>query len=397
MHTRHTLSCSLALITALISMHCGPATTPTQQDDPSGPPELSNLTGQELAAQTLGPDPYEIGTSWYDYTQTTHVLTPRDHVYILERAGAPTAAFEITSYYDERGESGRFTLRYRGYNEGNWGAISELTTTQNVKEGNLCVSEIMQEVECASVNAFLIFRIVRRALPDAGFAVKDPGVFLRSQFEDNPDTDRLYFFEVASLEALDMDTLDLKARGPRPSSAADPIHSRVGWIHERAGEPARQDVHFQVTTSLHASLWQITQVTRDEQAGTTSLTIEALCQRVDFARQRNFDPDARQSFTITLPTDSTYSGAQVALCDANQDTGISGEMLHTTQAPFSGMWQTDPAFDLFIEQVAGRIAVRLAPGNLLWNWSQSEAGRLNPASLENPLDPGAVWDTFYAR
>ena len=385
------------LLLAALLAACGPTTTAPPQDDPTGPPELSDLTGEALAATTLGPDPYEVGTSWYDYTQRTHVLTPRDHVYLLRRDGQLRSMFEVESYYDERGESGVFTLRARRFEAqtGQWSAPARVQFSRNIKEVEqaICLGPELDEVSCEEGDeAFLVFRIVRRALPDAGFAVKDPGIFLRAHHgEATRARDELVFIEASTLEQVSLDGLmDAPAR---PSSAADPADSRVGWLHPAAGEPPRQDIFFQVTTSLHAAQWRVTEIAQDDRQ--VELSIEALCQRVDFASQRQFDPGAIQSFTLTLPTDTPYSGLQVSLCDAERETVVSGEARGLTASPFGGLWQSDPPFDLFVEQYEGRVAARLSPGSLLWNWSKSEAASVITPSFEEPLDPGDVWDTFY--
>lgn len=380
---------------ALTLCACGPQTSNQSpgDTDPTGPPELSDLTGEQLAATTLGPDPYEIGTSWYDYTQSTHVLTPRAHVYGLTRGGELQGIFEIQSYYNERGESGFFTLNTRTLNEGQWSDVSTLITSKNIKDDNICFDAQVHEINCTDPDAFLIFRIVRRALPDAGFAVKDPGIFLLSQYSDNPNEDQLIFVEADSINEID--PTELATQDPRPSSAANPEDSRVGWLHDSPeGQPV-DDIYFQVTSSLHAVLWKTTQIEHDAEAQTVSISFDALCQRVQFNNQRQFDEESLQSFTITLPTTTAYSATQVTLCDPDQDTATSGEQHHARDTPYSGTWESDPAFDWFVEQYDGRISLRLAPGNLLWNWSKSEAAELQTPSMQEPLDPGAVWDTFY--
>lgn len=386
--SRATCAASLALLIAA----CGPEPTPTDPTDRVGPPPLSGTTGLALAAQDLGPDPFEIGTSWYDYTQSSHVLSPRDHVYVLRRDGAPTARFEVQSYYDERGESGVFTLRREVAREGAWGAVEEVRFSKNVKEGDICLSATLDEVACEADAAFLVFRIVRRALPDAGFTVKEPGIFLRRQKELHSfSTDEIALVEAADLEAVTQDFAALTTAKPRPSSAADPSHSRVGWLHETADAAPRQDVNFQVTSTMHAAQWQALTLTREQE--TLTLTLQVMCQRVDFARQRTFDTQATREVTLTLDASTPYSGQRVALCDAEQDTAVLGQTLDTTTTPYGGLWPEDPSYDWFVEQYEGRVAIRLAPGNLLWNWTASSAGSGDTTFA--PIDPQAVWDTFY--
>lgn len=51
--------------------------------------------------------------AWFDYDPDTHVLTPKDLVFVVRTSEARLVATEIVSYYDEAGSSGLFTLRWR--------------------------------------------------------------------------------------------------------------------------------------------------------------------------------------------------------------------------------------------------------------------------------------------
>ena len=384
---------ALLLLAAAALGACGSNSTPPRQDAAGGggPPPLSDVTGLELAALTLGPDPYVIGTSWYDYTQRTHVLTPRDHLYALRRGERASSIFEIESYYDDQGVSGAFTLRRRlRQDNGQWGPIVSSKLDGNIKRGDLCVDERLEQVGCERSEAFLIFRIVKRALPDAGFAVNDPGVFLRAQRQANPNDDELVFYQAASLESVEMSSLELDTSAARPSSALDPKHSRVGWLHDAPDQAPRQEINFQVTTSMHVALWRAVIIERVEEGG-IALELEVLCQRVDFQAQRGFNAEALETIRVELPGEgvSAYAGAQLTLCRG--DTQVSGALSDVTLTPYAGRWPEEPGFDLFVEQYQGRLAIRLAPGSLLWNWTRNDPG----ASLDEPLDPESVWDTFY--
>lgn len=54
---------------------------------------------------------YALG-DWYDYDVTTHLLTPKLGVYVI-RSPEQAWVFEVLSYYDDAGNSGFLTVRWR--------------------------------------------------------------------------------------------------------------------------------------------------------------------------------------------------------------------------------------------------------------------------------------------
>jgi hypothetical protein len=50
--------------------------------------------------------------AWYDYDQTTHVLTPRQLVWVVKTAGGSTVKLAIDSYYDTAGTGGWMTFHW---------------------------------------------------------------------------------------------------------------------------------------------------------------------------------------------------------------------------------------------------------------------------------------------
>ncbi len=57
----------------------------------------------------------ELG-EWYDETDA-HVIVPNDNVYIVNTADGKFPAFRITSYYDEQGNSGVFSIEWKYISE----------------------------------------------------------------------------------------------------------------------------------------------------------------------------------------------------------------------------------------------------------------------------------------
>lgn len=52
------------------------------------------------------------GDGWFDYDPMTHVLTPKERVYVVRGAEGATFALSIQRYYDEAGSAARFTVHW---------------------------------------------------------------------------------------------------------------------------------------------------------------------------------------------------------------------------------------------------------------------------------------------
>ena len=55
----------------------------------------------------------EATAQWYEYSWTSHVLSPKPNVFALRTADGRYAAFEILSYYCPTAQAGCTTIRYR--------------------------------------------------------------------------------------------------------------------------------------------------------------------------------------------------------------------------------------------------------------------------------------------
>ncbi len=55
----------------------------------------------------------EATAQWYEYSWTSHVLSPKSNVFAVRTADARYAAFEILSYYCPTAQAGCTTIRYR--------------------------------------------------------------------------------------------------------------------------------------------------------------------------------------------------------------------------------------------------------------------------------------------
>ncbi len=331
-------------------------------EDPYTPPVEpieEHPVGLELASANLGPDPHEIGTSWYDYDPRTHVLTPKDQVFQLRHAGEPVGVFEITSYYDERGESGFFTLNTRKAGE----TAQSVVLPDSVKDAPVCMTQGFSVTSCTSSDALLVWRIASRVLPGAAFTVKEPGVYIHQPYTPGENsTYTLHAFAARSLDEVEDD-----AEAPELPSSMNPLRSRVGWIHPSAQDlTARQDLHVHATSTRHITQWQVTQLTRRDDELTVNLQL--MCQKMASDDQPPFDMDSQEQLAITLDTSLPYQAKLITLCDTLEDTKISGDLVDSSSTPYGALWPQEP-FDLFIEHYQGRVSIRPAPGTLLQNWT----------------------------
>lgn len=364
-------------------------TADTSQEDVSPLPDF--VTGVELAARDFGPDPYEIGREWYVYDGTTHAVTPEPWVYVIER-DAQTWAVDIGRYYDDRGESGKFTLSIAEADGAAWSEAVELSLEQNVKDAPACVKlQPAAEVACTAPHD-LVFRTAWRSIPDAGFAVREPAIYMSTHFADTAEPFVVRIVEAAEIADVSPAREALDAVEPRPSVAVDPLHGRVGWVHDAPGEPARTETQVQITSNLQVAQWQIASLTASESA--TTVTLAARCQNLNVTEQPPFPAEAT-SFDVTLSHDTPYSARLVQLCDPAAAGVVSGSAQPEFSTPLRGLWPDAKTFDLIVEQLDERVVIRLANGHLLWNWTR--AYNLDPSAPFDPIDLEAVWDKYLSQ
>lgn len=72
---------------------------------------------------------------WYDYDSDTHVLTPRDVVYVPVSTLGNPYKIKLTNYYNSAGTSGYVTFDLAGMFEG-WSADGVTTTTDEADDGD---------------------------------------------------------------------------------------------------------------------------------------------------------------------------------------------------------------------------------------------------------------------
>ncbi|MFQ6611714.1 MAG: HmuY family protein [Fidelibacterota bacterium] len=76
--------------------------------------DLSTVTDVPAATLFKTDDTGEYVTQgWYDYNPETHLMTPKDYVFVVNTSDGKYPAFEITSYYDDDGNSGTISIQWK--------------------------------------------------------------------------------------------------------------------------------------------------------------------------------------------------------------------------------------------------------------------------------------------
>lgn len=365
--------------TALVLLlGCG-SSEPASPPAPTTIPEQT-ITGAELAAQGYGEDPQEIAGAWYDYDASTHAITPKDAVFVsVGPSDELVAMWEIKSYYDARGESGVFTLRWRDRQGDDWGAVRELILEGNIKkDGAQCIAYSPgRQLDCDDEAASLVFRTSWRPVVEAGFAVNNPSIYTTAHFSQAASAYKIIALEAAALEDIDLSDEELLAQAPRKAAALEPIHSRVGWLPQRS----TQETYLQLTSSMHLAQWRIESITREEDQ--LRLTLSAMCRAATYPEAQAFEPAKRVTQTVTLPLKQGYHVQLLTLCDPSEgDAAIKS--VASSEAPYAGLWPDERSFNLLLEQLDGRASLRPAPGQLLWSWTRANA--LEPSEMAVPAD-----------
>ncbi len=352
-------------IFVLLASACGDIET-TENGEGNANDEVvgSGLHAGRKAATSFGVERYGISSSWYDYDGTTHVLTPRPKVYLI-RNDTQLTAFEIDSYYNDRGDSGYFSLTGRTLVDGTWSELASFTTT-NVKEAPVCLSAFpFGESSCESAD--LVLRTSLRAVPAAGFAVFNPAIFTRSTVEVG---------QVDAETVTDIETWD-DSVSPLVSASADPSVSRVGWvIHPDTQDPASH-LHLQYTPNLNLVAWQVLSANVVDKIAEIELAVfcsEGEGQDLQFGEQRTLNLAAKKG--VSLAT----------LC------GDGGSLTPSESAP-AGLWPNSDTFDLLVDNLDTGVALRVAPGHLHKNWSlANEADFIDISNVDIDAEVAELWD-----
>lgn len=288
-----------------------------------------------------------VGSAWYLYESTTHVLTPRDETYLI-RLQDSAAEIAVLSYYDVRGESGYFALRYRFWENGAWGEAETVEFSQNVKETPLCLGRNLQAVDCGPQDTLLVLRADSRVIPAAGFTVAEPGIYLHPAGDDV-----LGIWKIPGEFGSSLDPAALSVNG-----ALQP-HARLTAADAAFSELIREELTsatvLQATTSMHLAWWNLAGWTQQE--GNLELTLSVRCGSLEMSAETQEIPAASSEDTTTLQIPIVESGSTfVALC------GDEGTRITETIEGQVVVWPSSRSFDLWVEFVQGVPSLLASPG-----------------------------------
>jgi hypothetical protein len=75
---------------------------------------LMTVPANGYAGNTPGGEVSNVATArWYEYSWTSHVLSPKPNIYAVRTADGRYAVFQILSYYCAGAQAGCTTMRYR--------------------------------------------------------------------------------------------------------------------------------------------------------------------------------------------------------------------------------------------------------------------------------------------
>ncbi len=353
----------MAIVWAVAVAACRPPV-----DEPL-PPDSSTLNPTVFVGDVpaLGPD-------WYDYDGSTHVLTPKNETYLVRDddgdGGVRHAAVRILSYYGEGGvTSGLFSFQRSVYDDATstWSAPSTIELDRNVKSAAVCVDLFAVDagvVDCNGAAWQLAFRTLARVIPEAGFAVSEPGLFPRS-VDGIASAGTAYIATLAdNIDALpDPRALAALDDATPTSWSDDPLFARdafakalplAGQIVGRRFSEAQDDVVFIFTG--HRTIARLSWHIDDD--GDVSITGSAAA--VDLSTMNVGALPAPSTVTITVNAQTPralvrFDGDQVVVDDA---------LLPATLADFGDELRYDLEL-LFLDD--GTPSLRLSPAAALYN------------------------------
>jgi hypothetical protein len=320
---------------AYVSVDAGTAEVGTAQ------PEL-HPAWDRFVSESLG-----VGSAWYLYESTTHVLTPRPETYLI-RLQDVAAEIDVLSYYDVRGESGYFALRHRFWNNGVWDAPETVEFSQNVKTTPLCLDRNLQPSDCGPQNTLLVLRADSRVIPAAGFTVAEPGIYLHPSGEDV-----IGIWKIPGEFGNSLDPAALSVHGALQPHAR--LLAENAAFSDLIGEDTEPATVLQATTSMHLAWWNLAEW--NEGGDTLELTLNVRCGSLEMSAETQEIPDASSQTTTTLQIPVVESGSTfIALC------GDEGTRITETVEGQVVVWPSSRSFDLWVEFVQGVPSLLASPG-----------------------------------
>lgn len=345
-------------------------TTPAIDDLPR---ESTPSNIDEVAVQ----EPFVPGDQWYEYDARTHVVTPSNELYLL-RGDANDYLLQITSYYDERGESGTFSYRVRSWRGDEWSDPRSGEPAGSVKEAPVCVDlDAAAITECGSDDWEVVFRIDARVVPYGGFAVNNPAIHPRGHHWAQEQ--RLVTHRLPGL-ALDevVESPETLASGFEPELSAK-IASDAGVLANVLRDiESPADVFLHATNDLRLVQWR---------ASTSGVDIAFDVRCAELAMSAEEQDPLTQADVRTHVVQLPDEGPRGFLLDLCADSPVVSEYT----APLDGLWPDTRSFDLVLETSSEGPIIRLAPGSLALRV------KINGSDASAPMEPVEVDPRIWAE
>ena len=73
---------------------------------------VTDVTTVDDSGMDIDTQPSYVTLGWYNYGEGP-TLTPKDYVYVVKTKEGNYAAMEIINYYDDKGQSGTYTINWK--------------------------------------------------------------------------------------------------------------------------------------------------------------------------------------------------------------------------------------------------------------------------------------------
>lgn len=327
-------------------------------------PDAAPCPTADPLAHAFQVDLYGIGTTWFDYQSDTHAIIPARRVYRAQD-DQRTTLFEILSYYDARGESGRYTVRGRVM-----GAQAQPTTvalTANVKQGPVCLRFAdWQEVDCDGADYDLVFRIEFRQVTGAGFAVANPAVYWahRLALDDDALKDPAVGLWRGAFDSVDAaaQAIDDASAWTRMKDVA--LRLEDSLLHpyvQRLGAGEASVAFIQASAAMKLVGW-----TFEKSENPYELTLQASCADAALTPDAQQLPLTRDAHTQTLAFEPGTINL-VSLCAPGGPA-----LVESTRASHRGLWPPSDTYDLVVDTFTDALRLRATPGHQLWSTGRAQ-------------------------
>lgn len=339
---------AILLASALVA--CDIETTPSDQNNTTNN-EPDGEDVEEPFERMFVEESYGIGMVWFEYEKSTHALLPMARVYRFEKDGH-TTLFRLVSYYNQRGDSGYFSIERRVIGQDD--AETELfELTSNVKDAPVCV-ELRQgaEVDCGLQAHDLVIRTDFREIAPAGFALSTPGIYIASHYLDADDT-RLFYAKLDSIDAalasLDDDAAWTRLKDANSRRADAVLYSTFDGLEVGESTPA----------ILHASAQMNLIGWTMHKTGERAFDVAANCVNLQMTKDAQGLPLSAAAVSSALEFEDNRI-TLVSLCGEQGPAVVS-----VSPTPYRALWPASDTYDLIIDTLGDTLEVHIPPGHLL--------------------------------